>query len=440
MLILDRRDLPAAQGWRDALRVSGVRLDYRVVEGFVQMLLTEPHLALTPEPVLAATLEWLKGLATSSQSSASRASAAHPQIPQLLLPGPAARPQEQITEHATILGAEPPLFAIVTLPRKDEARRRGVIILNDGATDHVGSSRMGVSLARQWARRGYVVMRLDLEGLGESGSRPGRPVNEVFPIGAMDNVRSALTLLEQVHGVRDVALVGMCSGAHHALRAAASGLRVTRLLMVNPMHFFWHEALVQGDVEFASVIHDARRYRERALSADSFNRLVTGRANYPRIVRIVFQRLWSECVGLVSVAHEFLRRGEQGEHSKEALRRFNLLRKVNAFNLGRELERIAAHGTRMVFVFSREDPGIDLLHILAGPAVHRLRDWCCVHVIDGADHIFSRSDPRAILEQTLGAELFARVGGDGPVMRVAEEIPVEELPAEEDAPGLGRAN
>jgi hypothetical protein len=60
-----------------------------------------------------------------------------------------------------------------------------------------------------------------------------------------------------------------------------------------------------------------------------------------------------------------------------------------------------------VFIFAYGEAGIDLLHIEAGSSIKRLKDRCSIHIIDGADHIFSRPGPRAILGNILSNELFA---------------------------------
>jgi hypothetical protein len=92
-------------------------------------------------------------------------------------------------------------------------------------------------------------------------------------------------------------------------------------------------------------------------------------------------------------------------------------------DLGRELEAIIARGVRVVFVFARGEPGIDLLRIEAGSVVRRLGERCRVRIIDSADHTFSRSGPRQVLEEVLSEELFAR-HGEGAGARVAA---VDEL-------------
>src|SRR6185437_11416773 len=71
-------------------------------------------------------------------------------------------------------------------------------------------------------------------------------------------------------------------------------------------------------------------------------------------------------------------------------------------------ETIIARGVRVIFVFARGVPGIDLLRIEAGSIVRRLGERCRVRIIDNADHTFSRNGPRQVLEEVLSDELFAR--------------------------------
>jgi hypothetical protein len=79
-----------------------------------------------------------------------------------------------------------------------------------------------------------------------------------------------------------------------------------------------------------------------------------------------------------------------------------------ARDLGWELEDIGARGVKIVFVFARGEPGIDLLKLQAGSSVRRLGSHCQVHIIDSADHIFSLEAARNSLAKILSEELFAK--------------------------------
>jgi hypothetical protein len=59
-------------------------------------------------------------------------------------------------------------------------------------------------------------------------------------------------------------------------------------------------------------------------------------------------------------------------------------------------------------VFARGEPGIGLLKLQAGNSVKRLAERCRIHTINSGDHVFTRSGPRAIMENIVSDELFAR--------------------------------
>jgi hypothetical protein len=142
------------------------------------------------------------------------------------------------------------------------------------------------------------------------------------------------------------------------------------------------------DLQLAEVAQNPRIYGDRLLSVASWKRLLSGQVNVWRIVRIYAHRLW---LSLEST----LRDGARA------------LRLRLPADLGWDLEEVAARGVRVVFVFARGDAGIELLKILGGSAVKRLGERCRVHIIDGADHVFSQRAPRAELEKILSDELFA---------------------------------
>jgi alpha-beta hydrolase superfamily lysophospholipase len=394
MLVIDRDDLPSARAWAEASSGLGVRTRYLALPGFVGMAMTAPHLAIIPEGMLVAMREWL--LRSPRGSSAQPEVGGGPRFdfgsvpPTTVLPLPGAGPvPSTVTERPVFFGSEAVLFGIITQPRQGEVRRRAVILLNAGADHHIGASRLYVSLARHWARRGYVVLRMDLAGLGDSGTRSGRGDNEVFPPAALEDIRAAIELVRARYGVGDVTLGGLCAGAYHALRAAAAQLPVNRILMINPQNYFWKEGMSLEGLQLAEVVRNPGVYRERVLSATAWRRLLAGQVNIWRIVRIYIHR---PLLALESTLRDIAR-----------YLRIHLPR-----DLGSELEEIAARGVRVVFVFARGDPGIDLLKIQGGSLVKRLGEHCRVHIIDSADHTFSQRSSRAALEGILSDELFVR--------------------------------
>jgi alpha-beta hydrolase superfamily lysophospholipase len=408
ILVIDSSSLPIARPWVDALTAAGVPTEHHTLPGMVEMLMTDPQFAVVPQRMVAAMRNWLPRF--------QRAPLAQPEIagraldrewvaptPVLRLPGDPATPQAVVSERPVFLASEAILFGIVTEPHQGDKRRRGVILLTVGAEHHIGSSRMYVSLARHWARHGYTVMRLDLAGLGDSGTRPGRPNDEVFPPAAIEDIRIAVEFMRSRYGIGDITLGGLCSGAYHSLRAAIAALPVNRILLVNPMNFLWNEGLTAGDLQLeVDVARNVGFYRDRVFSAAIWKRILTGRFNIWRIARILMQR---PLLDFESKLHDLARSF-----------RIHMRR-----DLGWELEEIGARGVKMVFVFARGEPGLDVLRLQGGSAVKRLGDRCLIHIIDSADHIFSHTATREELKRILSDELFARNPGDDDTPRMKLE-------------------
>jgi len=392
VLLIDRSDLPVARAWSQALGEGGARVTYHALPGFVEMMLTDPQFASLPQEMIAATRNWLSTLGTVSRLAWHPGGAttfvSRSAVLALENASPA-RAGSGVTERPVFFGADQTLFGIVTAPAGQETRRRAVILLNAGATYHIGSSRMYVSLARRWAQRGYYVLRMDLSGLGESPARAGCADNNMFPPDAIEDMRAAIDFMSRRYGAREITLSGLCSGAYHSLRAAVAGLPLNRLLMVNAQNYFWDQSMTLEGLQLAEVVRNPTIYRARIFSARAWRRFLTGQVNIWRIVRIYLHR---PVLALNSMLRDIARgAGIRLRH-----------------DLGRELESIIGRGVRVVFVFARGEPGVDLLRIEAGSVVRRLGERCRVRLIDSADHTFSRSGPRQVLEEVLSEELFAR--------------------------------
>jgi alpha-beta hydrolase superfamily lysophospholipase len=388
ILIVDRADIPAAGPWSEHLTRLGARVQYTTTSGFVQMMMTAPHLGAVSTEMVGIVREWLDRLRRSRGAARGAMAPAGDDGSVVLrftgLPAP-----EAVLERPVFFSSSPPLFGIVTEPAREEVRRRGVILLNSAADYHIGPIRLYVSLARRWSRQGYVVLRMDFAGIGDSGTREGRPSNEVFPPGAVDDISAAVEFLREHYGVRDLTVAGMCSGAYHALQAAIAGLPINRILMINPRNYFWKQGMKLDDVQLWEAAQYPSVYQERVRSAHYWRRLLTGQVDIRRVLRIYGQRLWLMLEPLL----------------RNAARRMHIRL---ADDLGSELEAIAARDVHIVFAFARGDGGDELLRILAGSSLKRLGKRCRVHFVDGADHGFSRAHSRATLERILSDELYSR--------------------------------
>jgi hypothetical protein len=233
---------------------------------------------------------------------------------------------------------------------------------------------------------------MDLAGLGDSDTRPGRPDNDIFPPAAVDDISAAISLLQQRYQVGDITVAGLCSGAYHALQAAIRGLSVNRILLVNPENFFPPLGATLRDVQLSEAVSARSVYGERVRSFKYWKKLLMGHADVRRIARVYTLRFR---LSLTARLRDILR--------------YARIHMPN--DLGWQLERIAARGVQTTIVFARGEPGIELLRIEGGSALKRLGQGLRVHVIAGADHMFSRGESRAILQTVLSEELFTASGG-----------------------------
>ena len=378
VLIMDRDDLPVARNWSEALIRVGVRTRYLVVPGLLRMMMTRAMYALTPPAMITAMRDWLREVANATPPAAAVAdeATAQPIAGELLL-GDGSAAAGTLRERPVFLDPQRILFGIIAEPARDLKVQRTLILLNAGADVHSGAGAMHVVVARRLVRAGYAVLRIDLAGLGDSATRPGHSDDEVFPPQALDDVRTAVEFMHSRYRGAELTLAGLCSGAYHVLRAAVAGVAVNRIVMVNPQSFSWPESLVPGELQLADVIRE--RSRRRPLLG-RVKQLLSGRADLRSGARIYFVRAR---MAIESIA-------------RAAARRLQIRLR---HDLGWELHDITARRVRVVFVFGRGDPGIELLRVQGGSAVGRL--GVQVHIIDTTDHTLTASAPRAQLEQLL---------------------------------------
>jgi alpha-beta hydrolase superfamily lysophospholipase len=386
VLILDRDDLPAGKSWASGLQAQAVPTRYEALPGFNEMVST-PHAALVPSSMLEAMRDWLATQARLQEDALEITS------PERLPAGARMRIRHdgtELIERAMFIDGERTLFAIATEPAAravgTETAGHGVIMLNTGATHHIGPNRIYVDLARYWAARGYIVLRIDLAGLGDSNTRDGATANEVYPSGALYDVGVAIDFLRRRRGVRNVTLAGLCAGAYHALRAAISGLPVDAVFLINPLTFYWKPGAALSDLQISEVVVNPGVYAEHARSLRYWLRLFTGKVDLWRVAKVL--------AGRATLAIDSL--------AREACRRLGIR---IADDLGWDLQSVAQRGIRIVFFFAPTDGGLELLKLQGGSVVERLGSRCRIHLIPGADHTFTQRAARRKLLQLLYDEL-----------------------------------
>ncbi len=137
-------------------------------------------------------------------------------------------------ERVILAGKSTPLTGILTYPTPNAppaSDRPWLILLNAGVLHKMGPNRMTVRLAREAAARGLTSCRFDFASVGDSAARSdGRSLAE----GVVVDVREIISHLQRAHRVDRFVVIGLCSGADNALRAAQADERIVGVCMLDP--------------------------------------------------------------------------------------------------------------------------------------------------------------------------------------------------------------
>jgi dienelactone hydrolase len=113
-------------------------------------------------------------------------------------------------------------------------RRVAIVLVNAGLVPKCGPFRLYADLARSLARQGFVTLRFDLGGIGDSRNDHGD-----LPLAARTKLEigAALDYVLRRGDVDAVVLGGLCSGAEDAFRVAEHDERVKGVLMIDPFAY-----------------------------------------------------------------------------------------------------------------------------------------------------------------------------------------------------------
>ncbi|MEQ9399186.1 MAG: hypothetical protein RJQ04_08430 [Longimicrobiales bacterium] len=167
-------------------------------------------------------------------------------------------------EHPVGFGDDGSLVGTVCVPaHPSSADPPAVVFLNAGIIHRTGPNRVYVHMARTLAEMSVPSLRFDLSGIGDSAARGGEGALSLRDQVAGDTDQ-ALAFLRERWGLSRFVLLGLCSGADHALwltgqRADVAGVVLLDLNMDRPPGYTFHH------------------YRRRILKPSSWWNVLTGR-------------------------------------------------------------------------------------------------------------------------------------------------------------------
>jgi alpha-beta hydrolase superfamily lysophospholipase len=391
-----------ARPWAE-WRAAGLQVETRSLPGFRDIFVL-PHNTIVPRAAIDEIVAWtVRGAGTRSAAATdSRMSQASAEALSLC-GGDCVDPRLDIRERIVRVSSDPPVVGVLSEPLERSGSSRPVLVMpNAGAAHHVGPNRLYVLLARELARAGFRCLRFDLPGLGDNITEHGEHAIDPYVEHAGRAVHAAASAALQVAtrggASTDRAIVlGLCSGAHTAFHAALElpDAPIVECVLVNPLTFYYKPGMPL-DQAASSHYEEWQRYMRSVRSLDGWRKLLRDDVRLAAIGATVVQRF--AAIG---------RNRTRGIRRRLAPNRAASRRRDD---LDRDVRQIVAAGRRLTFVFSRFDPGYDLLMINARRAVRRHRKSGDVRVwrIDEANHTFEARHSRDEMIRSVTRHLMER--------------------------------
>src|SRR5580658_5338832 len=131
---------------------------------------------------------------------------------------------------------------------------------------------------------------MDIAGIRGSGPWAGEPENVIYSHTAFQDVRHGVDFLRRDRGARHVRVLGLCSGAYYAFKAAVARLPLDAAVIVNPLTFFWKDGMSLAYPQHR-VATDIKRYRINSFSIASWSKLISGQVDLRQLSGVLWQRL-----------------------------------------------------------------------------------------------------------------------------------------------------
>ncbi|MGR3907298.1 alpha/beta hydrolase [Burkholderia sp. SR8] len=161
-----------------------------------------------------------------------------------------------------------------------------LVIANTSTNPRSGEGRFSVRLARTLARAGVTTLRIDVNGVGDSGATaPDDQSRVVYSARSSDDVAAAADWLRAL-GSPEVVAAGICSGAYAALHAAVKTPSLGGVIAINLARFVWPAGLALEAVQ-KQRNNSVRGYWLSVRDWQKWKRLVRERRDLRPIVRAV---------------------------------------------------------------------------------------------------------------------------------------------------------
>ena len=189
------------------------------------------------------------------------------------------------------------LYGMMHIPKDSSLRKKtAVILLSPGIKSHIGPHRLYVNMAASYAKEGYVVLRFDFHGLGDSeGDVEGTFVADIY--GSIEqgryvhDVDAAMAYLEKEQGIGRFVLGGLCGGAMTGLIAGSGDSRVVGLIGLGiPVTNASNQVNQSKYMTEGQAASLRTSYFEKIRDVSAWKRFFSFESDYRAIWRILFRK------------------------------------------------------------------------------------------------------------------------------------------------------
>jgi pimeloyl-ACP methyl ester carboxylesterase len=272
----------------------------------------------------------------------------------------------RVKQEAVLFGEGRSLSGVLTYPDQPLRGAPAVVFLTAGVIHRVGPNGLYARLCRELAGHGFLTLRFDFSGIGDS---PPRADHLPFSRSSLLESQAAMDFLTATTGARRFVMAGLCSGAFAAVKTALHDPRVHGAIVINT------QTLQDEDQNEFQTYAYHRSVVRHMMNPRTWLKVFTGTAHFegkPQILAAQIAALFRR------------RRLEQSAQS-----------------IVEQLGALTARGVSLLFIYSKGDPGLEYFRLLGEQEIERLRQTgrLQVKIISGTDHIFAPPEARQELRR-----------------------------------------
>ena len=174
------------------------------------------------------------------------------------------------------------LYGIISEPENASSDDTAVVFLHGWATYRIGPHRFFVELAREMAGKGYLSLRFDFRGRGESeGDCTVTGLSDMI-----DDAEAAVRWLKSEYNCSKIVLAGLCSGGEVAVGAAAELPDCIDSLVLLSAPLLGRRNTVKDDMR--KTADSARKYRHKLFMPETWKKFVHGNIHFKGVLNALF--------------------------------------------------------------------------------------------------------------------------------------------------------